>query len=215
MNAVILLSGGIDSTVVLALALEKKRRCMAISFDYGQRHRIELNHASKIASHYGLGHKLIKIDPTTFSKSSLVDKNLHVPKGRSVAEMSLSGIPNTYVPARNTLFLAFATAIAEIEEAQEIYAGPNLLDQNPYPDCRPIFYKAFQEVINTGTKQATEGKAPVLITPLIHMDKKAIVNEGRRLKVPFEETFSCYDPAANGEACKQCDACHLREIAFL
>lgn len=213
MKAIVLLSGGLDSTVVLAMAREKERKCITLSFDYGQRHRIELIHAKKIAEHYNVEHCVITIDPKAFSQSSLV-KNLDIPKDRNLNEIATSGIPNTYVPARNTLFLAYATGQAELIDANEIYAGPNLLDHNPYPDCRPKFYEAFQNVMNVATKQAVEGNAPKLITPLIYMDKSAIVKEGKRLNVPFDITFSCYDPTLSGQACLRCDACLIREKAL-
>jgi 7-cyano-7-deazaguanine synthase len=214
MKAIVLLSGGLDSTVVLALALEKKRECVALSFDYGQRHLIELTYAKKIASFYGIAHRVIKIDSNAFDRSSLV-KELSVPKDRDLNQIASSGIPNTYVPARNTLFLAYAAGQAEMVNAREIYAGPNLLDRNPYPDCRPGFYKAFQEVLNVATKQASDGNPPTLLTPLINMNKKAIVQESRRLQIPIHLTFSCYDPSKDGTACQRCDACQIRLDAFL
>lgn len=213
MQAIILLSGGIDSTVVLALALEAKRSVTALSFDYGQRHRKELEHAKQIARYFKVDHRIIKIDPAIFAKTSLVG-SMDVPKDRNLETIANSGIPSTYVPARNTLFLAYAIGQAEIFEAQEIYAGPNLLDRNPYPDCRPEYYEAFQRVIDLATKQAVEGRAPKLITPLIDLDKASIVQEGKRLHVPFEMTFSCYSPTVRGEPCKRCDACLIREEAL-
>lgn len=209
MKAIILLSGGLDSAVVLALALEKGRECLAISFDYGQRHRIELEYAKKLAQHYGIPHHVIHMGKNCFANSSLVSKET-VPKNRSMEAIKNGDTPNTYVPARNTLFLALATAQAEIFNAQEIYAGPNLLDRKPYPDCRPEFYQAFQSVINLASKQAVEGNPPHLLTPLIDWNKKEIVEQGTRLKVPFHLTFSCYDPTPDSEPCLQCDACLLR-----
>ncbi|MFQ5730036.1 MAG: 7-cyano-7-deazaguanine synthase QueC [Waddliaceae bacterium] len=209
MKAVVLLSGGLDSAVVLTLALEKGRECIAISFDYGQRHRIELEYAKKLARHYCVPHHIIDIDRNCCANSSLVSGG-EVPKNRSTEEIENEGIPNTYVPARNTLFLAYATGQAEIYNAQEIYAGPNLLDRKPYPDCRPEFYQAFQGVINLASKQAMEGNPPRLLTPLIDWDKKEIVEQARKLKVPLHLTFSCYDPTPQGRPCHQCDACLLR-----
>ena len=210
MKAIVLLSGGLDSAVVLALALEKGRECLAVSFDYGQRHRIELKYAKKLAKHYSIPYNIIHIDKNCFASSSLVTEE-DVPNNRSREEIENEGIPNTYVPARNTIFLAYATAQAEIFEAQEIYAGPNLLDRKPYPDCRPEFYQAFQSVINLASKQAVEGNPPHLLTPLIDWNKKEIVEQGTRLKVPFHLTFSCYDPTPSNEPCHQCDACRLRQ----
>lgn len=213
MKAVVLLSGGLDSTVSLAMAKEKGRECLALSFNYGQRHLVELEYAKKIASHYHVAHKIIIIDRSSFDHSSLVTA-ADVPKNRTEKEISESGVPNTYVPARNTLFLAYAAAQAEIFGASEIYAGPNLLDRKPYPDCRPEFYTAFQQVLNLATKQAIEGNAPRLITPLIDLTKKEIVAEAKRLQVPIESTFSCYDPSPKGTPCTACDACILRSQAL-
>jgi len=213
LKAVILLSGGMDSAVILAIALEKKRQCLALSFDYGQRHRIELTHAKQIASHFNVEHRIISIDPAAFGNSSLIH-SFCVPKDRELNEIASAGIPNTYVPARNTIFLSYAIGQAELIGAQEIYAGPNLLDQKPYPDCRPEFYQAFQTVINLATKQSIEGYPPQLLTPLLQMDKRAIAQEGRRLRVPFERTFSCYDPFEGKEPCQRCDACRIRQDAL-
>lgn len=209
MKAIVLLSGGLDSTVALALAKENGRECLALSFNYGQRHLVELEYAKKIANHYQTAHKIIVIDKSSFDHSSLVT-SVDVPKNRSEKEISESGVPNTYVPARNTLFLAYAAAQAEIFGASEIYAGPNFLDRKPYPDCRPEFYNAFQQVLNLATKQAIDGNAPQLITPLIDLAKNEIVAEAKRLQVPIESTFSCYDPSTKGIPCTACDACTLR-----
>ncbi len=213
-TVIVLFSGGIDSTVVLAMALDQGKKCLALSFDYGQRHKVELTHAHSIANYYSVQHKIIYIDPNSFAASSLVSA-LEVPKNRSSAQITASGIPSTYVPARNTLFLAFAAGQAEIYNASEIYAGPNLMDRLPYPDCRPDFFSAFQKVLNLATRQAVEGSAPSLLTPLINWDKKRILQEGRRLRAPMEMTFSCYDPSPAGIACQECDACVLRQEAFL
>ena len=210
MKAVILLSGGIDSAVALALALEKERECYALSFDYQQRHRKELQSAQQVADYYKVPHRIIAIDPTPFSSSALVsEKSIY--KNRTLDEISVSQIiPNTYVPARNTLFMAYALGLAEILEAQEIYIGSNALDYRPYPDCRPEFFEALQMLFRLATKQAVEGAPPVPIAPLLYWNKTKIVQEGQRLKVPFEMTFSCYDPTPDGLHCTQCDACQLR-----
>ncbi|MGA8163943.1 MAG: 7-cyano-7-deazaguanine synthase QueC [Waddliaceae bacterium] len=213
MKTVILLSGGLDSCVVLAMALEKKRECYAVSFDYGQHHRIELAYAQKIARHYGVSHRVLSIDPHAFQHSSLISGH-HIPKQRSVQEISIDETPATYVPARNTLFIAYAIGQAEILDAQEIHIGVNAMDSGPYPDCRPAFFHRFQQVINIATRQAFEGAPPHLLTPLIHWDKREIVKEGRRLNVPFFLTFSCYDPTPKGDPCECCDACVLRSYAF-
>lgn len=213
MKAVILLSGGLDSCVILAMALEKGRECHAISFDYGQRHKIELESAKAITKYYQVSHRIIQIDPTTFSNSALVSGS-SIPKNRTSQEIAKGGIPNTYVPARNTLFLAYALGQAEILEAQEIYAGPNALDSLPYPDCRPQFIESFQALINVATKQAIEGNPPRLLTPLIDWDKAKIIKHGLMIHAPLELTMSCYDPSPQGKICSVCDACILREEGF-
>lgn len=213
MKVIILFSGGIDSTVMLAKALEQGRECIALSFDYGQIHRIELKHAAAIAKHYGVPQKMLTIDPSFFSSSALVS-DLEIPTNRTTEEISNSGTPSTYVPARNTIFLSFATALAEVHGAQEIHIGANLLDQNAYPDCRPEFYQSFQKVINTATQQSDTGTAPNLLTPLIQWDKKQIIEEGRRIQAPLEMTFSCYHPENGKTPCGSCDACILRSEAL-
>jgi len=211
-KAIILFSGGLDSTVLLAMAHEKQRTCIAVSFDYNQRHKIELTHAKIIAAQYGCEHRIIKIDREIFSGSALVN-DAPVAKNRSAEEIARSGTPSTYVPARNTLFLAYATAIAETTQAGEIYFGPNALDCLPYIDCRPAYIQAYQQVLNLATKEAIEGTPPQLLTPLINWDKKRIVQEGLRLGVPLHLTYSCYDPV-NDLPCEQCDACVLRKEAL-
>lgn len=212
-KAIVLLSGGIDSTVSLALALERGRDCHCISFDYGQRHRIELDAAVAIASHYGVTQQLIAIDPSALTGSALVS-NCDIAKNRTAEEIAEGGIPSTYVPARNTLFLAYAAAQAEIRDADEIYYGPNAMDAKPYPDCRPAYVQAFQSVLNTASQQAVEGTPPLLVTPLLEWDKTRIVAEGVRLGVPFHLTFTCYSPSDMGVPCGSCDACVLRNAAL-
>lgn len=206
MKAVILLSGGLDSTVMLALALEQKRHCYTISFDYNQRHRIELESATAIAEHYKVPHQRIKIDPTCFASSALVSKD-HIPVNRTLHEIAAGGIPSTYVPARNSIFLAYALGYAELVEAEEIYFGCNIMDRNAYPDCRPAFVEAFQNLINFATKQSVESKPPKLMTPLIDLNKNEIIQQGVRLKAPIHLSFSCYNPTAEDLPCGQCDAC--------
>lgn len=186
---------------------------MAISFDYGQRHKIELQHAAKICQFYGIQQKIVTLPTGTLCHSALLS-DMNIQKNRDEHSIEENGIPNTYVPARNTIFLAYATALAEIWEAEEIYFGANLLDRKPYPDCRPAFVEAFQQVINVATKQAAEAKSPKIIAPLIDWDKKRIVEEAKSLGVPIEMTFSCYDPSAEGTPCKTCDACYLRQQAL-
>lgn len=213
MKAIILLSGGLDSTVILAQAVKQGRQCIALSFDYGQRHKVELKSAEKIAAYYRVPHRILSIDPSSFANSALVS-SIAVPKDRSIEEISNSGVPNTYVPARNTLFLSYAVCQAEILEAQEIYVGFNAMDRNPYPDCRPEYLEAFQSLINLATKQGIEGRAPQLKAPLINLDKIGILKEGLALGAPIHLTFSCYDPSSNGAQCGHCDACMLREKAI-
>lgn len=212
-KAIVLLSGGLDSSVLLALALKQGRECYALSFDYGQRHRVELEFAQKIALHYNVSQRIIHIDSSIFKISSLVS-DISVPKNRSKEEIANGKIPNTYVPARNTLFLAYAMGQAEMLNAQEIYAGPNAFDAGPYPDCTPAFIQAFQGVLNVATKQAVEGTPPRLLTPLINWDKAEIIRQGMALNVPLHMTFSCYDPLPTKEPCGVCDACILRADAF-
>lgn len=209
-RAVVLFSGGLDSTVVLASALEQGRECLALSFDYGQRHRVELEAAKKIALHYGVEHRIIRIEPEVFrTDSSSLTGSGAVGKNRTSEEMQNGTVPTTYVPARNTLFIAYAIVQAEIYQADEIYLGPNKLDQIPYPDCRPPFIQFFQSVTNVATKRAVEGSPPLLITPLLDMDKRQIIEWGIQLQAPLELTFSCYDPIESSP-CGQCDACRLR-----
>jgi len=214
MKAIVLLSGGLDSMVALGIAVKKKRDCLCISIDYGQRHIIELTAARKIAEFFRVPHKIFKVDPQTFSDSVLIGNGGKVPKNRSQQEMIEGGIPSTYVPARNTLFLAYALGQAEIWNAKEIYVGFNALDAYGYPDCRPAFVQAFQNLINVATKQSVTGQPPQLIVPLIEWDKHEIVRQGRLLNLPLKMSFSCYDPTQEGNACLECDACRLRQAAL-
>ena len=210
MKSLILLSGGLDSTVALAIALADGRECYTLSFDYGQRHKVELESAKAIAAHYCVPNQIICIDPTPFSKSSLVNLTLKVPQNRSAHDIVVSQIPNTYVPGRNTLFLAYALSIAEALEAQEIVIGANAMDASPYPDCRPAYFTAFQGLANVATKQAVENSGPKIAAPLLFWDKAQIVKKGKALNAPLEMTFSCYSPS-NNEPCGGCDACVLRD----
>lgn len=213
MKTIVLLSGGVDSCVVLASAMKKGLDCLCLSFHYNQRHKIELEAAKEIAKYYNAKHKIITIDPTAFSLSSLVTKE-EIPKNRTIEQITNSEIPNTYVPGRNTLFIAYAAIQAEIYEAKEIHVGANLLDFHAYPDCRPIYFEKFQQLLNVATKQAIEGNPPQLKTPLIEMSKQEIVNLGIELKAPLSLTFSCYDPIEKNTPCQQCDACKIRGEAF-
>lgn len=209
MKAIVFLSGGLDSTVCLAKALDENRECVALSFDYGQRHIIELEAAKEIAEHYQINHKIIQIDNTPLISSSLI-AGANFPKTSAPEK-----IPPTYVPARNTLFLAYAAALAESANAEEIHFGCNIQDSSPYPDCRPSFIDAWQNILNLATKQAVEGSPPKLITPLINLNKKEIVQLGTQLNTPLHLTKSCYNPnPKSGTPCKICDACKLREESF-
>ncbi|WP_293158060.1 MULTISPECIES: 7-cyano-7-deazaguanine synthase QueC [unclassified Microcoleus] len=212
MKAVILLSGGLDSSTVLYQAKADGCECYAISFDYKQRHRRELESARAIAlSAQVKAHQVVNFDLTLWGGSALTDNQIELPKDRNLAEMS-QNIPVTYVPARNTIFLSFALAYAETLEAQRIYIGVNALDYSGYPDCRLDYIQAMQEVFRLGTKQGREGEAIKIITPLIELKKTEIIELGNKLGVPWEKTWSCY---SGGEsACGVCDSCRLRLAAF-
>jgi 7-cyano-7-deazaguanine synthase len=214
MKAVCLLSGGLDSATCLAYARREGFDCYALSFDYGQRHLIELEAARKIARALGaVDHRVAKIDLRVFGHSALTD-DIDVPKGRDEAAMN-RGIPITYVPARNTIFLSFALAWAEVLEANDIFIGVNALDYSGYPDCRPEFIEAFERMSNLATKAGVEGRTHIHIrTPLIQLSKADIVRLASELEVPFELTHSCYDPDALGRACGACDSCLLRAKGF-
>lgn len=209
-----LLSGGLDSATCLAFARREAYECYALSFDYGQRHRIELEAAAKVAACLGAArHVVAKISLDMFGGSALT-ADIAVPKARSLDEMA-HGIPVTYVPARNTIFLSFALAWAEVLESSDIFIGVNALDYSGYPDCRPEFIEAYQRMANLATKAGVEGNTRLRIhTPLIQLSKAEIVKLGRELSVPFGLTHSCYDPLPGGGACGQCDACLLRRKGF-
>jgi 7-cyano-7-deazaguanine synthase len=213
-RAVCLLSGGLDSATCLAFARREGFDCYALSFDYGQRHAVELDAARRVASAIGAAvHRVAKIDLRIFGNSALTAE-IEVPKGRAESEMN-NGIPITYVPARNTIFLSFALAWAEVLEANEIFIGVNALDYSGYPDCRPEFIEAFERMSNLATKAGVEGRTRIRIrTPLIQMSKAEIVQLGRELNVPFELTHSCYDPNTSGRPCGACDSCILRAKGF-
>ncbi len=214
MRAVCLLSGGLDSSTCLALARRDGFECYALSFDYGQRHRVELKAAARVAASLGAAeHVVAKIDLRRFGGSALT-ADVAVPKARSAAEME-HGIPITYVPARNTIFLSFALAWAEVLEAADIYIGVNALDYSGYPDCRPEYIEAFERMANLATKAGVEGRTSLRIhTPLIAMTKAQIVRQGRALGLDFSLTHSCYDPGPGGEPCGECDSCLLRRKGF-
>lgn len=213
-KAVVLFSGGLDSTVLLALAMEKGYECYPLSFDYGQRHIVELASAEAIAKHYSLSWKVIAIDPSSFQGTSLIDPSLEPPKGRREEEILRGGIPNTYVPARNTLFLSYALGYAEVLGARAIYIGVNAMDRGGYPDCRIEYIEAFRSVAALATKQSVTGEPPEIAAPLIDCDKREIASLGRALKAPLEMSFSCYSPEPSGAPCLLCDACTLRSSAL-
>jgi 7-cyano-7-deazaguanine synthase len=213
-KAVCLLSGGLDSATCLALARRDGFACYALSFDYGQRHKNELAAAAHIAKAFGAERHLVAdIGLNLFGGSALTD-DIAVPKARSVAEMA-TGIPVTYVPARNTIFLSYALAWAEVLESSDIFIGVNALDYSGYPDCRPEFIEAYQRMANLATKAGVEGRTHLKIhTPLLRLTKAGIVKLADELGVPFGMTRSCYDPTPDGSACGQCDACLLRRKGF-
>jgi 7-cyano-7-deazaguanine synthase len=212
--AVCLLSGGLDSATCLAWARRKGYDCYALSFDYGQRHRVELEAARRIANALEASdHRVAKIDLRVFGHSALTDE-IDVPKDRDEASMNRQ-IPITYVPARNTIFLSFALAWAEVLEASDIYIGVNALDYSGYPDCRPEFIQAFEQMSNLATKTGVEGRTRIHIrTPLIELSKAEIVKLAQELNVPFALTHSCYDPTSAGRPCGACDSCLLRAKGF-
>lgn len=213
--AVVLLSGGLDSSTTVAIAKGNGFAVYGLSFRYGQRHEVELQAAKRIADALGVEqHIVVDIDLRRFGGSALTS-NIDVPKERSEQEIG-SGIPITYVPARNTIFLAFALAWAEVLNAQDIFIGVNALDYSGYPDCRPEFIEAFQRVANLATKAGVEGAARVTIhAPLINLSKAEIIRKGIELGVDYSLTISCYDPSGVGEACGLCDSCQLRRKGFL
>lgn len=213
--AVVLLSGGLDSTTVLAHAIADGFAVHALTFRYGQRHAHEITAARDIALTLGAaGHAILDIDLRGFGGSALTDASIAVPKDRSADDLS-HGIPVTYVPARNTIFLSFALAFAEVLGANDIFIGVNALDYSGYPDCRPEFIDAFETLANLATASAVEGRTRVAIrTPLQQMTKKQIVEFGMSLGVDYSRTISCYDPSDDGGACGHCDACQLRHKGF-
>jgi 7-cyano-7-deazaguanine synthase len=212
-RSVVLLSGGLDSATALALTRARGRVCHALSFRYGQRHHLELAAAARLAVALGAAsHRIVELDLAQFGGSALT-ADIAVPKGRSDAEIG-SGIPVTYVPARNTLFVAYALAAAEAWEADEIVLGVNVLDASGYPDCRPEWLAAMEEVMRLGTRAGASGRPIRLVAPLIHMSKAEIIRNGVALGIDYGLTHSCYDPHPDGRACGGCDACLLRRRGF-
>lgn len=213
-RAVCLLSGGLDSSTCLALARREGYECYALSFDYGQRHRVELEAAARLASSLGASrHVIAVLDLRQFGQSALTG-DIAVPKGRSATQMEAS-IPVTYVPARNTIFLSVALAWAEVLEAPDIFIGVNALDYSGYPDCRPAFVEAFESMANLATKAGVEGRTRFRIrTPLMELTKGGIVKLAHELGVDLRLTHSCYDPDPEGRPCGECDSCLLRSKGF-
>ena len=207
--AVVLLSGGLDSATTLAMARAEGFQCHALSFDYGQRHRCELMAAAQVAAHQGAcAHRTVTLDMNQFGGSALTDSSIAVPDAGG------QGIPVTYVPARNTVFLSLALAWAEVLGAQDIFIGVNAVDYSGYPDCRPEFISAFETMANLATKAAVEGRRTRIHAPLIQLSKAEIIQTGTRLGVDYGLTVSCYNPDPQGLACGRCDSCRLRAEGF-
>lgn len=208
-KAVVLLSGGLDSITALAIAKAEGYNCYTISFDYGQRHKTELAAAQKLAEKTGVqAHKVIQIDLRIIGGSALTDE-IDVP------ETEQSGIPVTYVPARNTVFLSIALGWAEVLNAEAIFVGVNAVDYSGYPDCRPEFIQAFEKLANLATKSAVEGNPLYIRAPLMKLSKSEIIQRGTELGIDYSETISCYQADAQGRACGKCDSCRLRRQGFL
>ena len=206
-NAVVLVSGGMDSAVTLAIAKAQGYVCYALSVEYGQRHSSELAAAQRVAARYAVAHKTVRVDLRSIGGSALTD-DIDVP------EQGGEGIPVTYVPARNTIMLSIALGWAEVLGAQDIFCGVNAVDYSGYPDCRPEFIEAFERLANLATKAGVEGAKLAVHAPLIRLSKADIVRRGRELGVDFSETVSCYQADAEGRACGHCDACRLRALGF-
>jgi 7-cyano-7-deazaguanine synthase len=213
-RAVVLLSGGLDSATALAIAKSEGFECLSISFRYGQRHAYELNCAQRLAKLFSVKeHVIVDFDLRKFGGSALTSETA-VPKDRPISDMG-DGIPVTYVPARNTIFLSFGLALAEVNGANDVFIGVNALDYSGYPDCRPEYIKAYEQMANLATKTGVEGTQRLQIhTPLIELTKAQIIRRGLALGVDYSLTSSCYDPEANGKPCGRCDSCLLREKGF-
>lgn len=208
-KAVILFSGGLDSTTCLALAKSQGYECLALSFDYAQRHSSELEQAKQIAKHFGVKHQIFTLPINQFGGSALTDISMDVPEYTGNAD-----IPSTYVPARNTIFLSVALGFAEVFEAQAIFLGISAIDYSHYPDCRPEYLEAFQQLANLATKAGAEGQLITLHAPLISLSKAETVKLGQSLGVDYSMTVSCYQANEQGEACGMCDSCCLRKKGF-
>ena len=206
-KAIVLLSGGLDSATVLAIA-SQKYNCHALSFNYAQRSLSEINAAKLLTERFSASHQIVQIDEGVMSGSALTDETIAVPEGAT------EGIPVTYVPARNTLFLSYALAVAEVNCSQDIFIGVNAVDYSGYPDCRPEYIHAFEVMANLATKAGVEGKKMTIHTPLINISKADIIRQGTELGVEYGLTVSCYQANAQGEACGSCDSCQLRQKGF-
>ena len=210
MNAIVLLSGGLDSTVTLAAAVKENDNITALSFRYGQKHTKELESASNVCKHYGVKHVIMDMDLSIF-RSALTRNDMEVPENRESEKMG-SDIPDTYVPARNIIMLSVAAGLCESTDAERIYIGANSVDYSGYPDCRPEFFKAFKEMISKGTKAGVEGRPISIMTPILSLSKKEIVLLGKELNAPLGLTWSCYN--GREKACGKCDSCILRSKGF-
>ena len=206
-KAIVLLSGGLDSATVLAIA-SQNYNCHALSFNYAQRSLFEINAAEGLSKSFSASHQIIHIDEGVMAGSALTDDTIAVPEGAT------EGIPVTYVPARNTLFLSYALAVAEVMDSQNIFIGVNAVDYSGYPDCRPEYIHAFEVMANLATRAAVEGKKMTIHTPLINISKADIIRKGSELGVDYALTVSCYQANAQGEACGSCDSCQLRQKGF-
>ena len=207
--AVVLLSGGLDSATTLGLARSEGYECYALSVDYGQRHRVELQAASRVAAMLGASeHRVVQLDLAAFGGSALTDASLPVPTAPS------AGIPLTYVPARNTIMLSLALAWSEVLGAQDIFIGANAVDYSGYPDCRPAYLQAFEAMANLATKAAVEGARLRIHAPLVDLSKAEIIRHGTKAGVDFSQTISCYQPTSTGLACGKCDSCRIRRQGF-
>jgi 7-cyano-7-deazaguanine synthase len=219
-KAVILVSGGLDSATVLAIAKSQGYQCYALSLDYGQRHRVELERAKKVAKSNGaVEHRTVKMDIGGFGGSALTDQTISVPTKKlpsgNAATDANHQIPITYVPARNTVFLSIALGWAEVLDAKAIFIGANAVDYSGYPDCRPRFIAAFQAMANLATRAGVEGSIIKIEAPIIELNKAEIIKTGLSLNVDYSETISCYDPDSDGQACTVCESCQIRHAGFL
>ncbi len=213
-RAVVLLSGGLDSATVLAIA-RASQDCHCLSVDYGQRHRFEMEAARRVAEHLGAAeHRVVRVDLGSIGGSALTDAGIDVPRGREAAQMGDAGIPVTYVPARNLVFMSIAAGYAEVIGARDVYVGVNAVDYSGYPDCRPAFVESFERTANLATRAGVEGQGLRIHAPLLWLGKAEIIRRGLEMGVDYALTHSCYDPDETGGACGACDACVLRRRGF-